>query len=154
MKNLSCIVLTLLCCGLFPIGCASPVQSTEPQLYFRGTRSTQGGTWAAFELVNPNPHPIWIQGFGADDPLEHWQQQRADGEWIVAPGPISATGAEPAVVPPRSSVWINKRVYPDAEVNTFRLGVREMLEGGRHFSDGTDMIWSTPMRLPAKRPAP
>lgn len=162
MSKLFAIFLMLSVSCLLASGCASstrsaPARSAGPQLFFRGLRSTEGGTWAAFELVNPIPHPIWVEGFDPENPLERWEQQRADGTWVDAPGPISATGAEPELVPPRTSVWIKKRVFPEDhedQATTLRLGVREMREGAGHFSNGQDMIWSTPMRVPATRPVP
>jgi hypothetical protein len=152
-KLLAILASSVLGC-LLSIGCAPSTRSTEPRLTFRELRSTRGGTWAAFELANPKAQPIWIEGFGPDEPLERWEQKRDDGKWVDAPGPISATGAEPQLIPPSTTVWIKKRVFPEDEEMVLRLGIREMREGGGIFSNGNDMIWSTPMRLPATRPAP
>ena len=90
MTKLLTTLLLLTAGSLLSVGCAASVASAEPRVYFRGLRTTQGGSWAAFEIVNPTPQPIWFEGRGQDDPLDRWERQLADGRWTDAPGDISA----------------------------------------------------------------
>lgn len=159
MQRLSTTLLVLSAGCFIAAGCASAhrptdaIRESEPRLYFRSLHNERSDTWAAFELVNPKSSPIWIEGFSRHEPLARWEEQRGDGVWVEGSSFICANGVEPQLVPPRSSVWIREWVFPKDQEKVLRLGVRQLGEDAGLFSDGRDILWSTPLRLPAA-PAP
>ena len=129
-------------------GCATS-SSRAPSLTFEDLLVTREETYAALRLHNPIPRPLWVEGFGVDEPLERIER-REGSDWVIATGaPFCANGAEAQLVAPGQTVWIRIRVEREYEPQVLRIGIRRLVDESDFRDDTDNLIWSDPFEVPA-----